>query len=169
MYPIPCGDCDAPSRRAAVHGTCFACALLDTTDLNGKPLRLGTRAQLRISECDLQSTPVNPDDWPAAWQCRRDIVGAGTHTGEIIHVAKSYAWIKPIGPVPPELQAPLSASNKEMRAAAKECGGFTGYFVFIAVTDIVDDDLVLEMGMKVSYKFYQDRWSVGGCEVTTAV
>ena len=103
----------------------------------------------------------------------RSICGDDTHTGEVLHVAKSYAWVKPLGRVPPEIEAQLSALNAEMRAYAVErkqpfCGGATDAVVFVAVADIKENDLVLEVGKLVLFKFYQDSRSVGGCEVTSA-
>ena len=113
----------------------------------------------------MASTPVNPDDWPATsvltshlW---RDIVGVGTHTGEIIHTKKSYAWVKPLGPVPSEVAEKLSAVNARMRGAADIA-------IFVSVVDLMEDDLVLEVGQKVRFKIYQDERDVGGCEVTSA-
>ena len=79
------------------------------------------------------------------------------------------------GPVPSEIQATLSSCNKELRAteAARDrkfCDGASGNIIFMDVTDIEDDDLVLEAGMQVSFKLYFDRRSFGtpefgGCEI----
>ena len=108
----------------------------------GKPLRAGHRAQLHISECDLMPEPVNPDARPAAWQTRRTIVGRGAHIGEILRVAKRYAWIKLHGPVPSEPQATLSAWNEELRITEAErgrniCDGATGNITFMVGNNVV--------------------------------
>ena len=104
----------------------------------------------------------------------RSFCGDDTHAGEVLHVAKSYAWVKPLGRVPPEIKAKLSAMNAEMRADAVErkqpfCGGATDTVVYVAVADIKENDLVLEVGKLVLFKLYQDSaGSIGGCEVTSA-
>ena len=103
----------------------------------------------------------------------RSTCGDDTHAGEVLHVAKSYAWVKPLGRVPPEIEAKLSAMNAEMRACAVErkqpfCGGATDTVVYVAFADIKDNNLVLEVGKLVLFKFWQDSRGVGGCEVTSA-
>ena len=111
-------------------------------------------------------TQVNPDTWPKVRQNQRTIVGKGAHTGEIPRVTKSYACIKLHEPVPSEIQATLSAWNKELRTTEAErgrkfCDGAAGKIIFMNVADIEDDDLVLEAGMQVFFKLYLDRRSFG--------
>ena len=131
--------------------------------MNGKPMRVGTRARLRIGECDTRPTHRKPDEWPPAHKNRSGI-GAGAHTGEVIYMAKSFVYVKPAEPVPAEVQAPLAACNTRISASNID-RGLPSNRVFILVADIVDDNLVLEVGMKVSFKFYQDPHDVGGYEL----
>ena len=48
------------------------------------------------------------------------------------------------------------------------CGGATDTVVYVPFADIKEKDLVLEVGMSVLFKFWQDNDTVGGCEVTSA-
>ena len=63
--------------------------------------------------------------------------------------------------------------NTEIHADAAErgplfCGAVTDNVIWVAVADIKEDKLVLELGMKVLFELYQDKCIVGGCEVISA-
>ena len=86
----------------------------------------------------------------------RYIIGDDTHTGEVLHVAKSYVWVRPLGPLPSEVETELSEASEDDRR------------LYVAMADIAEDGLVLDVGAKVLFKFYKDHTGVGGCEVTSA-
>ena len=91
----------------------------------------------------------------------------------VADVARSYAWVTPLGPVPFEMKAKLSEMNLEMRASEAEvgrqfCGGVTDDLIFVALSDIEEDGLALKKGMIVLFRIYQDNRGVQGCMVTSS-
>ena len=55
-------------------------------------------------------------------------------SGVVVHVAASFAWVKPLGPVPSEM-------NSEMRSLEADrgrqfCGGITGEVIHVALADV---------------------------------
>ena len=96
-----------------------------------------------------------------------------THLGEVLFVSSSYAWVRPIGPLPTEIKAALSKMNTEIRAAAAErghpfCNGVCDNVIWVALADIAEGELGCEVGTKILFKLYYDNDFVGGCEVTSA-
>ena len=86
----------------------------------------------------------------------RNIIGDDLHTGEVRHVAKSYVWVRPLGPLPSEVEAKLSEESEDELK------------LYAALADIVEDDLVLDVGTKVLFMIYKGNKGFGGCEVTSA-
>ena len=86
----------------------------------------------------------------------RYIFGDDTHTGEVLYVAKSYMWVRPLGPLPFEVETVLSEASE------------FDHMLYVAMADIEEDGLVLDVGTKVLFKCYKDHKGVGGCEVTSA-
>ena len=78
------------------------------------------------------------------------------HTGEVLFVAKSYEYVRPLGPLPCEVETVLSEASERDR------------MLYVAMADIEEDCLVLDVGTKVLFKCYKDHKGVGGCEITSA-
>ena len=88
-------------------------------------------------------------------------------------MARSYAWVTPLGPVPFEMKAKLSEMNLEMRASEAEvgrqfCGGVTDDLIFVALSDIEEDGLALNTCMMMLFKSYRDNRGVQGCMVISS-
>ena len=87
-------------------------------------------------------------------------------------MATSFAWIEPLGTRPTEVEAKLSAMNSELCASEAErkrefCGGAADDVIYVSMIDIEENELVLERDMKVRFRIYQGRHSVGACKVTS--
>ena len=83
------------------------------------------------------------------------IIEDDTHIGEVLHVARSYMWIRPLGPLPSEVETVLSEASEGGRK------------LYLAMAD-VEEVMVLFVGTKVVFKVYKDHTGVGGCEVISA-
>ena len=65
-------------------------------------------------------------------------------------------YVRPLGPLPCEVETVLSEASEG------------DHQLYVAMSDIVEDGLVLDVGTKVLFKCYKDHTGVGGCEVTSA-
>ena len=86
----------------------------------------------------------------------RNIIGEDFDTGEVLQVAKSYAWVRPCGPLPFVVEEKLSEASEDKRR------------LYVAMADIEEDGLVLKVGTMVLFRPYIGSKGVGGCEVTSA-
>ena len=79
----------------------------------------------------------------------RNIIGVNWHTGEVRHVAKSYMWVRPLGPMPSEILSELSQDSEgELK-------------LYVSTADIVEDGLVLVAGTMVLFQLYKGSKGVG--------
>ena len=85
-----------------------------------------------------------------------NIIGDDLHTGEVRNVAKSYVWVRPLKPLPVEVETVLSEASEG------------DHQLYVAMSDIVEHGLVLDVGTKVLFKCYKDHSGIGGCAVTSA-
>ena len=81
----------------------------------------------------------------------------GRLAGVVAHVAASHAWVQPLGPVPFEMKAKLSAINSELRAGEAErgcqfCCSVTNVVMYVALADVEENSLVLKPGMIVLFQ-----------------
>ena len=83
------------------------------------------------------------------------IIGDDTHIGDVLHVARSYMWIRPLGPLPSEVETELSEASEGGRK------------LYVAMADVIEDGMVLDVGTKVIFKVYKDHTGVGGFNVTS--
>ena len=71
-------------------------------------------------------------------------------------MARSHMWIRPLGPLPSEVETVLSEASEGGRR------------LYVAMADVMGDGMVLDVGAKVLFKVYKDHTGVGGCEVISA-
>ena len=83
------------------------------------------------------------------------IIGDDAYIGEVLHVARDYMWIRPLGPLPSEVATELSEAAEGGRK------------LYVAMADVEEDRMVLFVGTKVVFKVYKDHTGVGGCNVTS--
>ena len=86
----------------------------------------------------------------------RKIIGDDMHTGEVLHVAKSYLWVRPLGPLPLVVETEFSKCSEDDRK------------LYVARSDIAEAGLVLKVGTLVLFKCYKDQRGIGGCEIISA-
>ena len=86
----------------------------------------------------------------------RSIIGEDFVTGEVLQVAKSYAWVRPCGCLPSVFlnSAKLDKEGEPM--------------VYVALADVAQVGLVLTVGTPVLFRPYICPKGVGGCEVISA-
>ena len=89
----------------------------------------------------------------------RNIIGEDFDTGEVLQVAKSYAWVRPCGPLPSEVERVFARAVRAFEDEPK---------IYVAMADIAEDGLVLAVGTMVLFRPYISCKGVGGCEVITA-
>ena len=63
-------------------------------------------------------------------------------------------WIRPLGPLPSEVETELSEAAEGGRK------------LYVAMAD-VEEVMALFVGTKVAFKVYKDHTGVGGCNVTS--
>ena len=83
----------------------------------------------------------------------RQFVDEALVTGEVMKVAKSYAWVRPCGYLP-------SVFHYDVRIDQEG-----EPMVYVALADVAQDGLVLTVGMLVLFRPYICPKGVGGCEV----
>ena len=89
----------------------------------------------------------------------RKIIWDDLHIGKVLHVAKSYLWVRPLGPMPSVMETELSKVSEDDRK------------IYVAMSDIAEAGLVLKVGTMVLFKCYIDQRRTegcGGCEVVSA-
>ena len=90
------------------------------------------------------------------WAFDRIVLTDEVHTGEVLHVAEGYVLVRPHEPLPFEAESDLSEASEDSRT------------LFVAMDDVKEDGLVLDVGTKVLFKYCMDQMGVKGCEVTSA-
>ena len=89
----------------------------------------------------------------------RNIIGEEFDTGEVLQVAKSYAWVRPCGPLPLEVERVLDRAVRDFEDEPK---------IYVALADIAEVGLVLAVATMVLFMPYISPKGVGGCEVISA-
>ena len=64
--------------------------------------------------------------------------------------------VRPHEPLPFEAESDFSEASEDSRT------------LFVAMDDVKEDGLVLDVGTKVLFKYCMDQMGVKGCEVTSA-
>ena len=143
--PVVCHFCRGSGRT--LFGPCVTCARRGRAALDD-----GRRRSHMVSSAG------SVDRQSAHRTLSRDryIIGDDAHFGEVLHVAVSCVWVRPLGPLPSEVETELSEASEDGRR------------LYVAMADIAEDGLVLDVGAKVVFKFYKNHTGVGGCEVTSA-
>lgn len=109
---------------------------------------------------------------------QRVLVDNKFYAGEVVARYQSSAWVKPKNPaqIPAKVQTKLKAMNDELRAKAKDSpkGFLSGKVednvnvIYVRLTDIVAEKLVLKPGVAIQFQLYTDTKGVGACEVKAA-
>ena len=89
----------------------------------------------------------------------RNIIGEDFDTGEVLQVAKSYAWVRPCGPLPLEVERVFARAERDFEDERK---------IYVALADIAEVGFVLAVGTLKLYRPYISCKGVGGCEVISA-
>ena len=92
----------------------------------------------------------------------RNIIGEEFFIGEVLRVAKSYAWVRPCGLLSLEVERVFARAERDFEDFEGEP------MVYVALADIAEVGLGLAVGTTVLFRPYISCKGVGGCEVITA-
>ena len=82
--------------------------------------------------------------------------------GQVLQVAKSYAWVRPCGLLPLEVERVFARAERDFEDFEGEP------MVYVALADIAEVGLGLAVGTTVLFRPYISCKGVGGCEVIPA-
>lgn len=132
----------------------------------------GLRPTEQTSQCVDAFLTAGLEEESMAKAEERQIISNKIFKGKVIQLGEKCGWVKPetmpIMVIPFEVEQKLVKMNNEIREKTAEFAMCEDNLVYMRISDVVQEGLVLEPGIQIQFKLYTFNKGVGACEVKSA-